>query len=105
MSNDETLLPVIQNDLEVEESPVCSPKIYVSNEEAAILASMRRLREQSVELKQRMKTAEGEDRTRLETELEGLRTQWKELHAQRERAFIQKMIMLGHLPPNHPLER
>lgn len=103
MSNDETLLPVIQDRLEVEESPVCSPKIYVSNEEAAILASMRRLREQSLELKQQIKTADGEDRTRLEAELEGLRTQWKELHADRERAFIQKMIMLGHLPPNHPV--
>jgi hypothetical protein len=104
MSNDETLLPVIQNDLEVEESPVCSPKIYVSNEEAAILASMRRLREHSLELKQQIETATGEDRTRLETELEGLRRKWKNLHAQRERAFIQKMIMLGHLPPNHPIE-
>lgn len=102
MSNDETLLPVIQDNFEVDETPVCSPKIYVSNEEAAILATMRRLREQSVELKQRLKTSGGEERARLESELEDLRTQWKDLHAKRERAFIQKMIMLGHLPPNHP---
>ena len=102
MSNDEPLLPVIQDDLEVDETPVCSPKIYVSNEEAALLAAMRRMREQSLELKQQLKTAEGGERARLESDLQELRTQWKDLHAQRERAFIQKMIMLGHLPPDHP---
>ena len=102
MSNDEPLLPVIQDDLEDEQTSVCSPKIYVSNEEAAILAAMRKLREQSLELKKKIKKAKGNDRSQLESELDDLRAQWKELHARRERAFIEKMIMLGHLPPNHP---
>lgn len=104
MSNDEPLLPVIQDDLEINEAPACSPKIYVSNEEAAILAAMRGLRERSLELKQKLEPAEGEDRARLESALDELRTKWKDLHSQREKAFIQKMIMLGHLPPNHPVQ-
>jgi hypothetical protein len=28
-----------------------------------------------------------------------MRAQWKVLSDQRERAFIRKMVMLGHLPP------
>jgi hypothetical protein len=96
-------LPVIQDEL-VEEVPSCSPTIYVSNEEAALLAGMRELRERSIELKAQIKSANTEQRSSLESEIEELRTKWKGLAAQREKAFIRKMIMLGHLPPNHPVE-
>ena len=91
-------LPVVQQDLDDGE-PSCSPKIYVSNEEAALLAEMRRLREQSVELKNTMRDAGPEQRSQLESEIKEMRTKWKDLAAQREKAFIRKMIMLGHLPP------
>ena len=47
MVNEDRRLPVI-DDCSDEEAPVCSPTNYVSNEEAALFASMRRLREQSV---------------------------------------------------------
>ena len=40
----------------------------------------------------------------METKLEDLRSQWRDLARRREQAFIRKMIALGHLPPNHPLE-
>ena len=97
MANDKDL-PVVQSDLE-RDAPSCSPKIYVSNEEAALLTEMRRLRERSKELKKEMRGADSERRSSLESEIEKMRAQWKVLSDQRERAFIRKMVMLGHLPP------
>lgn len=103
MADDTKHLPVVQNDLD-EGEPSCSPKIYVSNEEAALLAAMRRLREESAELKAQMRGADPELRTKLESDIESMRAEWRDLAAQREKAFIRKMIMLGHLPPTHPTE-
>ena len=100
MVNDKHL-PVVQSDLD-EGEPSCSPKIYVSNEEAALLEEMRHLREQSVVLKKKMRKVEPQQRSRLESEIDELRAKWKALSAQREKAFIRKMVMLGHLPPTHP---
>ena len=99
MANDKHL-PVVQTDLD-EGEPSCSPKIYVSNEEATLLAEMRRLREQSLELKKEMRGADPQQRSNLESEIDEMRAKWKALSAQRERAFVRKMIMLGHLPPTH----
>jgi len=96
-------LPVVQNDLD-EGEPSCSPRIYVSNEEAALLTAMRRLREESAELRAQMREADSELRRKLESDIERMRAEWRDLAAQREKAFIRKMIMLGHLPPNHPVE-
>ena len=101
MAKDIQRLPVVQTDLE-EGEPSCSPKIYISNEEAALLAGMRRLRERSLELKKEMLSADPNRRSRLESEICEMRAEWKDLAAQREKAFVRKMIMLGHLPPTHP---
>jgi len=102
--NDEhRYLPVIE-DRSDEEAPVCSPTNYVSNEEAALFAAMRGLREQSVVLRRDLKDAGPQDRAGLEAELERLREEWQTLAERRERAYVNKMIMLGHLPPNHPTE-
>lgn len=87
-----------------EEAPICSPTNYVSNEEAALLASMRRLRRESVEVRRGLKDAGPEDRTHLEGELEHLRDEWRLLAERRERAYVNKMITLGHLPPTYPTE-
>ena len=76
-------------------------KIYVSNEEAALLADMRLLRERSMELRKEMRSTDPERRSRLESEIQEMRAKWKDLADQREKAFIRKMIMLGHLPPTH----
>ena len=98
MSNGPKHLPVVQEPLDTDE-PSCSPKIYVSNEEVALLDAMRDLRQQSIELKKRMRGADAALRSELESEIASLREQWKDLAAQREKAFTRKMIMLGHLPP------
>ena len=92
-------LPVIEGALD-EEVPVCSPTNYVSNEEAALVASMRRLREESVVLRRDLKDADPADRAGLEGELERLREEWRTLAKRRERAYVNKMVALGHLPPN-----
>jgi hypothetical protein len=91
-------LPVIEDGLD-DEAPVCSPTNYVSNEEASLLASMRRLREKSMVVRRDLKDADPEDRARLEAELEELREEWRTLAKRRERAYVNKMIALGHLPP------
>jgi len=103
MSNDQHRLPVINPPEEEDNEPSCSPKIYVSNEEASLLAEMRELREQSLELRRLLASAAGDERSTLESELERLRARREEVARQRERAFTRKMIMLGHLPPDYPV--
>jgi chromosome segregation ATPase len=105
MARNDIDLPVIQPDLEEQAAPSCSPKIYVSNEEVALLDAMRTLRRKSIELKSQMGDADSERYAELESEIAALREQWNDLATEREKAFIRKMIMLGHLPPNHPIER
>ena len=100
MADDRKHLPVVQTGLD-EGEPSCSPKIYISNEEAALLADMRNLREQSMELKKEMRSAAPERRSQLESEIAEMRAKWKDVANQREKAFVRKMIMLGHLPPTH----
>jgi hypothetical protein len=99
MDENETRLPVIQDDPDGQPAPSCSPTVYVSNEEMALLGAMRRLRERSKELKREMRDADRERRSLLEAEIDELRASWKALSARREAAFVRKMIMLGHLPP------
>ena len=103
MDKDSKQLPVVQSDPE-EDTPSCSPTIYVSNEEAALLAAMREQRDRSILLKRQLKSADTEQRVSLESEIEKLRTKWKELSVEREKAFIRKMIMLGHLPPDDEVQ-
>ena len=98
MSDDPPRLPVIQNDGDADSG--CSPKVYVSNEEAALLAAMRTLRDRSLELRRELESAEGPERKRLADELEDLRRDWRGLADRREEAFRRKLIMLGHLPPD-----
>jgi len=96
-------LPIF-DDQPGEDDASCSSKVYVSNEEAVILAGMRELREQAVELRQQLKDAEDPDeRRRIETELAELRAQRSDLAIRREQAFRRKMIMLGHLPPDEQI--
>jgi len=103
MSNDQNRLPVINPPEEGGDEPSCSPKIYVSNEEASLLAEIRELREQSLELRRLLASAASDERSALESELERLRARREEAARQRERAFTRKMIMLGHLPPDYPV--
>ncbi len=94
-------LPVIGSHPIDEEAASCSPKIYISNEEKAILGAMRRLHEKAVELRNRLAEAGSDDERRLiDSELAELRSERAELAVRREQAFKRKMIMLGHLPPD-----
>ena len=99
--DEDRYLPVIEDGLD-DEAPACSPTNYVSNEEASLLSSMRRLHDQSKELRREMGGADPEDRARLEAEVEELREEWRTLAKRRERAYVNKMVALGHLPPTHP---
>ena len=98
-----THLPVVDD--QPEEEPSCSPKAYVSNEEKALLAGMRELRERAVELRARLDDAGSDaEREQIEVELTELRARRAELADRRERAFTRKMIMLGHLPPDDEVQ-
>ena len=80
--------------------PSCAPSAYVSNEEAALVAAMRELREHAHGLRRELESASDDDaRLRIESELAALRERWRELAARRETAYRRKMVMLGHLPP------
>lgn len=96
---------MIQTDLMQEEKETsCPPKIYVSNEEAALLKSMRDLRERSQRLKDDLDGAEDDQRHEIEKRLAEARTEWQELSEMREKAYVRKMISLGHLPPEADAE-
>ncbi len=98
-----THLPIF-DDQPADDEASCSPKVYVSNEEKAILDAMRGLRDQAVELRRQLKTTESsDDRGRLEAGLAELRAQRSDLAIRREQAFKRKMIMLGHLPPDEEI--
>ena len=99
MSAEDFTLPVIQTDLGEQEDSSCSPKIYVSNEEAALLQAMRSLREKSQTLKAELLKTGNDGDCGLAARLEEAREEWKKLAAQREKAYIHKMVALGHLPP------
>lgn len=98
--NVSTHLPIF-DDPPADDTSSCSPKIYVSNEEKALLDKMRQLRERATELRRMLKETESDDeRSRLERNLAELRAQRSDLAIRREQAYKRKMIMLGHLPPD-----
>ena len=105
MSNDEQRLPVINPPEEETREPSCSPTVYVSNEEAALVAELRELREASLEVRRKLAEADDADRAALEIHLEELRERRSEVARRREADFTRKMIMLGHLPSDYPVER
>jgi outer membrane protein TolC len=94
-------LPMIGTHPMEEETASCAPKIYVSNEEMALLAAMRELRSRAKELRGRIDSgASPDERRELQAQLDELRAQRTDLAARREEAYKRKMIMLGHLPPD-----
>ncbi len=100
---DEFELPVFGQavDETPEEAPSCSPRIYVSNEEAAVVAAMHAVKERATAVREHLAGSLPDDeRGRLEAELEDLRRRFSELSIGREAAYRRKMVMLGHLPPD-----
>jgi len=99
---DELTLPVHDQEASAgddERPPSCSPAAFVSNEESAIVKAMQKLREQAVAIRKRLAAGAGDDTEELERRLAELRDQWAVLAVGREKAYIRKMVMLGHLPP------
>jgi hypothetical protein len=88
------------NESREEDAPSCSPKIYVSNEEAAVVKSLLGLKARVDLIRRKIAScADQDERQLLEADLEELREQWSELSGRREAAYRRKMVMLGHLPP------
>jgi hypothetical protein len=100
MNDDSTPLPVVET-AQGEEGASCSPTAYVSNEELAVLAAMRRIRQRGLEIRSEMaEVASNEAKARLQQELDATRDEWSALNTRREAAYVRKMVMLGHLPPD-----
>lgn len=99
MSDEAKPLPVLDTD-QAEKGAACSPTAYVTNEELAVLAAMRQIRQRGMEIRRELKTTTSdESRARLEDQLAATREEWSDLNGRREAAYIRKMVMLGHLPP------
>jgi hypothetical protein len=99
-AKERTVLPVLgQPADEAEAASTCSPNGYVSNEELVLLRAMSELRDRALNIRSRLESAHDGERRLLESELEELRDQRRELIRRRDQAFIRKMVMLGHLPP------
>jgi hypothetical protein len=92
-------LPVVdQSESESNNGASCGPTAYITLEESAIAAALRKLRERGVKVRERIDTiADDDERAHLEEELEDLRRQRHELQVKQEQAWRRKMIMLGHL--------
>ena len=100
MDDARRVLPVLGPEGD-EGAAACGPKASVTLEEASILAAMRALRERAEAVRERLlRESEPERRVRLEADLETLRAERAELVRQREVAYRNKMVMLGHLPAN-----
>ena len=100
MSEDRKTLPVVETASDAEPA-VCSTKAYVSNEELAVLAAMRQIRQRGIEIRRQLDGVDVQEASRrdLEEKLETVRGEWNELNQRREAAYVRKMVMLGHLPP------
>ncbi len=99
MSTAESRLATV--DQAEDQAAACNPRVYVSNEEAALLTAMRKLREKALEVRENLSQASDPDQAaRLRAELESLRVRWHDMASQREGAWRRKMIMLGHLEPD-----
>ena len=98
MSNGERKLPVLDPAGEDDLGPSCSPTVYVSNEEAAVVRAMHDVKARADMLRRRLLDAgaDSDHGRHLEAELATLRTQWSELCRRRELAYRRKMVMLGH---------
>ena len=97
-------LPILgQQPVEItdEETPSCSPTAYVSKEESSLLLAMRQVKERASVVRETLDQHQNpEERNGLEAELDELRKEFWELSQRRERAYLRKMVMLGHLPPS-----
>ncbi len=82
------------------EAPFCGDKKYVSDEERAVLAVMRKLKDESRALRDQLEQLRGEpgERQKLQARLDDLRRQFKEQQTELELATEQKMRQLGHIP-------
>jgi hypothetical protein len=88
-----------------QDEPSCSPSVYVSNEEAAVVRTMREIKERATVVRERLTgQLADDDRNRHEDELDELRRRFSDLSMRREAAYRRKMVMLGHLPPEALIE-
>jgi hypothetical protein len=102
--SEDRVLPVVGHVLDGDTSdgtPSCSPEVYVTNEEAALLAAMRGLKKRAAGIRERLShRLSDEQRAALLAELEDLRARRIDLARRRDQAYRRKMVMLGHLPPD-----
>lgn len=72
-------------------------RTYVSNEEVAIAAEMRAIKDRVQALRQRARDGEQAAEAQ-EPELASLRAEWQDLASRLDRATRRKHMMLGHAP-------
>ena len=80
--------------------PFCGDKKYVSDQESAVLAVMRKIQQESLSVRARLKQPDRQagDRQALQARLEALRHQFKQKKAELAKATEEKLRRLGHVP-------
>ena len=91
-------------------SPSCKPIEIPTEEECEALDALRNIKNQVRELKKRLADLAGKgddalnEKASLETELDGLKSKWKEWEIKRDQAARERMIRLGHIKPDQGLK-
>jgi len=81
-------------------STPCGTKAYITLEESTLLAAIRSVRERAEAVRAALASEQDPAARRsLTARFEELREERRSLVASRERAYVRKMVMLGHLPP------
>ncbi len=97
---DDQRLPVLNHPM-THAMAACALPGGLSEEEVALVAEIHRVRQRAAELQRRLEAATAADeRSTLAAELEALREERARVVAQRETAWHDKMVRLGHLAPD-----
>ncbi len=111
ISSSDEMVPRGPGDEAAEACVVCAPKMVLSNEEEAILRTMREIKVQARPVSERLKAIQGQlaapvdspdnrdnwsEWEELSGRLDTLRSEWKQWEERLDQAIEQKLIALGH---------
>ena len=86
--------------------PSCGPIEVPTEDERRALDALRNIKDRVREIRKRLADMndrgerEADEKATLETELQRLKSEWKEWEVKRDQAARERMIRLGHIEPD-----